>query len=102
MGQLMPVGEHGEFKRTTKSDVKPESYSVQSFAAVFGISRQAMVNDDMGAFSDIGAALSIQAAEFENQQLAALLISNPTGVGRGTPFSPWPTQPCDHGSQCAR
>ncbi len=85
MGQLMPVNEHGEFKRTTKADVKPESYSVQSFAAVFGISRQALVNDDMGAFSDIGAALAIQAAEFENQQLAALLISNPI-MSDGNPF----------------
>ncbi len=85
MGQLMPVNEHGEFKRTTKADVKPEAYSVQSFAAVFGITRQALVNDDMGAFSDIGAALSIQAAEFENQQLAALLISNPV-MSDGNPF----------------
>jgi hypothetical protein len=31
----------------------------------------------MGVFSDIGASLAQQAAEFENQQLASLLISNP-------------------------
>ena len=31
----------------------------------------------MGVFSDISSQLSIQAAEFENEQLAALLVSNP-------------------------
>ena len=77
MGQLMPLNEHGEFQRTTKADVKPESYSVAPFAAVFGISRIALVNDDMGIFSDIGASLAQQSAEFENHQIATLLISNP-------------------------
>ncbi len=77
MGQLMPVNQHGEFKRTTKGDVKPESYAVNSFAAVFAITRQTLVNDDMGVFSDISAQLSIQASEFENEQLANLLVSNP-------------------------
>ena len=78
MGTLKPLNEHGEFQRTTKADVKGESYAVQPFAAVFGISRQTLVNDDLGVFSDIGAQLAQQAAEFENSQLAALLISNPT------------------------
>ena len=77
MGRLQPVNEHGEFKRTDKSDVAPESYSVKTYAAVFGITRQTLVNDDMGVFNDIAAQLAIQAAEFENEQLAALLISNP-------------------------
>jgi hypothetical protein len=76
-GQLMPINPNGEFKRTTKADVVPETYSIQSFAAVFGISRQTLVNDDMGVFSDIAAQLAIQAGEFENQQLASLLVSNP-------------------------
>jgi hypothetical protein len=77
MGVLQKVNEHGEFKRVDKSDVKAESYAVSSYAAVFGITRQTMVNDDMSVFADIGAQLSIQAAEFENAQLAALLVSNP-------------------------
>ena len=77
MGPLLPVNEGGEFKRVDKSDVKPESYSVGSYAGVFGISRQTLVNDDMGVFNDIAMQLSQQAAEFENQQLANLLVSNP-------------------------
>jgi phage major head subunit gpT-like protein len=77
MGQLQPLGQHGEFQRTTKADAKAESYAVQSFAAVFGISRQTLTNDDLGVFSDIGASLAQQSAEFENQQLANQLVSNP-------------------------
>jgi len=78
MGPLLPVNEHGEFKRVDKSDVKAESYAIAAYAGVFGISRQALVNDDLGIFNDIAMQLSIQAAEFENQQLAQLLVSNPT------------------------
>jgi len=77
MGKLQKVGENGEFRRIDKPDVKPENYAIATYAAVFGISRQALVNDDMSVFSDIASELSMQAAEFENAQLAALLISNP-------------------------
>jgi hypothetical protein len=77
MGALLPVNEHGEFKRVDKSDVKPETYAIASYAGVFGITRQTLVNDDMGVFNDIAMQLSIQAAEFENQQLANLIVSNP-------------------------
>jgi len=86
MGVLQKVNEHGEFKRVD-SDVKAESYSVQSFAAVFAITRQTMVNDDMSVFADIGAQLAIQAAEFENAQLASLLVSNPVMADGNALFS---------------
>jgi hypothetical protein len=88
MGVLQKVNEAGEFKRTTKSDVKPESYALSTYAAVFSVSRQAITNDDLGIFSDISSQLAIQSAEFENAQLAALLISNPV-LSDGFPlFSP--------------
>jgi hypothetical protein len=77
MGPLLPVNQHGEFKRVDKSDVTPERYAIAAYAGVFGITRQTLVNDDMGAFNDIAQQLSIQAAEFENQQLANLIVSNP-------------------------
>jgi hypothetical protein len=84
-GQLMPINPNGEFKRTTKADVVPETYQIQAFAAVFGISRQTLVNDDMGVFNDIAAQLAIQAGEFENAQLASLLVSNPV-MSDGNPL----------------
>lgn len=85
VGKLMPLTQHGEFQRTSKSDVKPESYAVQSFAAVFGISRQTLVNDDMSVFADISQQLAIQSMEFENSQLASLLVSNPA-MSDGNPL----------------
>jgi phage head maturation protease len=85
MGALLPVNQHGEFKRVDKSDVSPETYAIASYAGVFGITRQTLVNDDMGVFNDIAAQLSIQAAEFENQQLANLLVSNPV-MSDGNPL----------------
>jgi phage head maturation protease len=87
MGTLTKVNEAGEFKHVTKSDVKPESYAPATYAAIFGISRQTLVNDDMGVFGDIAAQLAIQAAEFENAQLAALLISNPVLADGNALFS---------------
>jgi hypothetical protein len=87
MGPLQKVNEHGEFRRVSKSDVKPESYSVATYAAVFGISRQALVNDDLSVFSDISSELALQSVEFENAQLASLLISNPTMADGNALFS---------------
>jgi hypothetical protein len=66
MGPLVPVNQHGEFNRVDKSDMTPESYAIAAYAGVFGITRQTLVNDDMGVFNDIAQQLSIQAAEFEN------------------------------------
>ena len=87
MGKLQKVNENGEFKRVDKPDVKPESYSIATYAAVFGISRQALVNDDLSVFSDIASELSMQSVEFENAQLCALLISNPVMADGNALFS---------------
>ncbi len=75
-GQLLPVTEHGEIKATTRAETK-EGYSLTTFARLFSISRQALINDDLGAFADWNAAMGRAAAETEAQQLAALLITNP-------------------------
>ena len=75
-GQLLPVTEHGEIKATTRAETK-EGYSLTTFARLFSISRQAFINDDLGAFADWNAAMGRAASETEAQQLAALLITNP-------------------------
>lgn len=75
-GPLLPVTEHGEITATTRAETK-EGYSLTTFARLFSISRQALINDDLGAFADWNAAMGRAAAETEAQQLAALLITNP-------------------------
>lgn len=73
---LEPVNEHGEFKSGALAEAQ-ESYSVSTFGRIIGFTRQAMVNDDLGAFSDITRRMGVAAAAFEANFLAALLLSNP-------------------------
>lgn len=74
---LALVLEGGEVTYGTMAEAKA-SYSLQTFARIFSISRQALVNDDLGAFADLTTRLGRACAEFVASQLAALLTSNPT------------------------
>lgn len=76
---LEKVSEAGEFKSGTMSESE-ETYKLDTFGRVFGISRQALVNDDIGAFTDLTRRLGQAAANFEAQFLVDLLISN-AGLG---------------------
>jgi hypothetical protein len=75
--ELLEVGEHGEVTRGTMAESKA-SYSLKTFARIFGITRQALVNDDLDAFGDFVGRLGRAAAEFVATQLSAKLTSNPT------------------------
>jgi hypothetical protein len=77
--QLLPVPETGEFKSDTMADLKA-SYQIATYGRIFGISRQALVNDDLGAFTDLSARLGQAAKAFEAQQLVNLLVAN-NGLG---------------------
>lgn len=74
---LDQVNEHGEFKRGSLAESK-ETYSLATFGKIIGLTRQAMINDDLGAFSDLGARMGRAAAEFIAGQLVTLLTNNPT------------------------
>lgn len=76
---LQKVNEAGEFKSGTMAEAK-ESYKVDTFGRIVGISRQAIINDDLGAFGDVSTRLGIAAAAFETQTLVDLLVSN-AGAG---------------------
>ena len=51
VGLLEKVSETGEIKSTTRGEAK-ESYSLDTYATQFAISRKALINDDLGAFRD--------------------------------------------------
>ena len=76
---LEKVNEAGEFKSGTIAEGE-ETYRVDTFGRIIGISRQALVNDDLGAFSDLAGRLGQAAAAFEAQFLVDLLVSN-SGLG---------------------
>lgn len=72
---LEKVNESGEFKRGSIVDGK-ESYSVSTFGKVFGMSRQLVINDDLGLLADIASGWGLAAQEFENAFLAEKLAEN--------------------------
>jgi len=73
---LLKVGESGEFKSGTIAESR-ESYGAETFGRLFGVTRQAVINDDLGAFARIPAQLGAAAASFEAAQLVAKLTANP-------------------------
>ncbi|MGP1394174.1 MAG: prohead protease/major capsid protein fusion protein [Inquilinaceae bacterium] len=76
---LEKVNEHGEFKSGTLAEAE-ETYKIGTFGRIVGITRQALVNDDVGAFADLSARLGRAAMDFESQFLVELLT---TGAGSG-------------------
>jgi len=74
--KLEEVAEHGEVKNVTIGEAK-ETYRLKTYAAIFGITRQALINDDLGAFAQFGQVQGRAAAETEAGLLADLLVSNP-------------------------
>ena len=77
--KLEKVAEHGEFKSGSFVE-SGEKYRLATYGKIFGVTRQAIINDDLGALADVPAKLGAQAAAFEAQYLADLL-EGPAGVG---------------------
>lgn len=74
--ELLLVGEAGEVTHGAMVESKT-SYSLATYARIFNLSRQALVNDDLGAFGELAGRLGRAAAEFIAAQLATKLTSNP-------------------------
>lgn len=76
---LEKVGESGEYKYGTFAEAS-ESYAIDTFGKIVGLSRKALVNDDLGAFVDLAGKFGVAAADFEAQFLVDLLESG-SGLG---------------------
>jgi hypothetical protein len=84
--ELEKVNEGGEYKYGTIAE-GAESYKVETFGKIFSISRQALINDDLGAFTRVPAMLGQAAAAFEAKTLAGLIEANPTMSDGNAVFS---------------
>jgi len=76
---LEKLNEHGEIKDGTMAEAR-EAYKVETWARKIGITRQVLVNDDLGAFADLARRMGQGAAETEARILVDLLEAN-TGNG---------------------
>lgn len=73
---LLPVNEAGEFHSGAIADSQ-ESYRLGSYGRIIGFTRQAFVNDDIGALADLTRRMGVAAAAFEAQFLVDLVQANP-------------------------
>lgn len=74
---LLKVNEAGEIKYGTMGE-KKEVYALASYGRIMGISRQAIINDDMDAFTRIPAAFGAAAADLESDLVYANLSGSVT------------------------
>lgn len=73
--ELKVVNEGGEFTNGTFEE-GDESFALKTYGKVFGITRQALVNDDLGVFSNLAPIMGQGAAHTEAKLLAQLLEQN--------------------------
>ncbi len=74
--QLKPIKEGGEYQYASLGDGK-ESYALATFGRIVAITRQSLINDDLGAFDRLPMLLGRAAAETEASLFWAILTSNP-------------------------
>lgn len=93
---LEKLNEHGEIKAGTMAEAR-EAYKVETWARKIGITRQVLVNDDVGAFADLARRMGQAAAETEARILVTLLEA---GSGNGPTMSDGKTLfHADHGNK---
>lgn len=78
IGSLDKVDELAEFKNKPLKDGESEAIKVETFGNIVNISRQMIVNDDLGAFTNISTALGKAAALTVEKAVYSLLLTNPT------------------------
>ena len=73
---LEKLNEAGEIKAGTMAEAR-EAYKIETWAKKIGITRQVLVNDDLGAFTDLSGRIGRAARAFVAGQLVARLEANP-------------------------
>lgn len=86
MSKLEAIGEAGEFKFGTM-DEAAETYRIATFGKGFAITRAAIINDDIGAFTDLARKMGNAARAFENDFIVAMITGNPAMSDGNSVFS---------------
>jgi hypothetical protein len=82
--EMLRVNEHGEYKYGKLSD-GGESYGVLTYGRIVALTRQAIINDDLRAFSRLLAAFGSSSRRLENRTVYAELINN-SSLSDGIPL----------------
>ena len=77
IGNFDEVQELGEYKSGTLSEAS-EKYKLAKFGKIVGISWEAIINDDLSAFTRIPQAFAMKAAQKQSDLVYAILTGNPT------------------------
>ena len=72
---LEKVNENGEFRRGAVTDGK-ETYQLATVGKVIGITRQAIINDDLSAFTRLPVMFANAAANYESDTVYGILTAN--------------------------
>lgn len=73
--KLSLVGEHGEFQRGSVAE-GAEKYKLKSYGKIIGLTRQVIINDDLGAFTRIPEMFGRSAADLESEIVYGILNDN--------------------------
>jgi len=73
---LQKVNEKGEFTYGSIAESK-ETYKLATYGRIVGITRQVIINDDLGAFTRIPAGFGVAAATLESDTVWGIITSNP-------------------------
>lgn len=76
MPELEPVLEGGEYKMADLVETK-DTFSIGTFGKKFALTRQAIINDDLGAFARIPQLFGAASARTINRAVYSLLKKNP-------------------------
>jgi hypothetical protein len=77
MPDLLKVNEAGEFRYGTASDGKT-SYALATYGRIISLSRQLIINDDLGALDRAMTGFAAAANRLENRTVYSQLTANPT------------------------
>lgn len=72
---LAQVNEHGEFQSGTFTEGQ-ETYLMDSYGVILGLSRKAMINDDLNSLTRVVNASGVAAARLESDIMWALITAN--------------------------
>ncbi len=76
VGRLEPLSETGEITATSRAE-NGESFKLATFARRIDVTRELLINDDLGLLGDMTRAFGEAAAATEADIMVALLTSNP-------------------------